>query len=294
MKYRKRYQIAGVIFDIRNDTAFKRSIDEQKFRKFIFNGKNSKGIRFFIHHHNVPQIKIQGKLIYEKPPWKIYQTKNDFIYEMLVRNTIKSPLIAIFNHKYDEGHIYHYTEMSKRKPYTTLLTFPTDRIIFSSLLAKREGVIFHACGFILDNKGFTFLGHSEYGKSAIIKLFSNRAKILNDENIIVKKRGRRFRVYGTPWHGEIELVSPDSAPLEALFFLHKARENRLKVVNKKEAVLNLFDCAIKPLITKEWTEKTLKLCEEIADKVPCYHLYFKKDKSVVEFLKRKIFDKQRS
>jgi len=53
------------------------------------------------------------------------------------------------------------------------------------------------------------------------KLLDKNFSILSDDRIAVRKRHGCFYVYGTPWHGTAEFVSPEKAPLSGLFFLKK-------------------------------------------------------------------------
>ena len=71
------------------------------------------------------------------------------------------------------------------------------------------------------------------------------------------------------------LVSAASAPLAAIFFLQKSRQNRLSPLKPgKEAAGNLISCLMKPLVTAAWWQKTLALMEAIVREVPFYVMEF--------------------
>ena len=76
-------------------------------------------------------------------------------------------------------------------------------------------------------QGLLFVGHSEAGKSTTVKMLQGKAEILCDDRNIVRRWPEGFRVHGTWSHGEVPLVSAASAPLSAIFFLHKSKQNRL-------------------------------------------------------------------
>ena len=73
-----------------------------------------------------------------------------------------------------------------------------------------------------------FVGHSEAGKSTIVKMLKGQAKILCDDRIIVRKWPEGFRIHGTWGHGEVPDVSPDSAPLERDLFPGKGGKERAR------------------------------------------------------------------
>jgi len=118
-------------------------------------------------------------------------------------------------------------------------------------------------------------------------MLKNKAQILFDDRIIVRRQQGEFKIYGTWSHGEVPEVSPNFAPLKAILFLEQARENRLiPLDDKKEVVRKLLACLIKPLVTAEWWKKMFTLVERIAQEVPCYSLHFDKSGRIVDLLKR--------
>jgi ABC-type cobalamin/Fe3+-siderophores transport system ATPase subunit len=147
----------------------------------------------------------------------------------------------------------------------------------------------HSSAVVLDGKGFVFVGHSEAGKSTMIKMLTGKAKILCDDRNIIRNTAQGFRVYGTWHHGEITTVSPDSAPLQGIFLLEKALHTCLRPVEDKAELLSrLSACTIrtiKPLGTVQWWNNTLTVLEEIVKKVPCYFLEFNKSGDVVDVLR---------
>ena len=219
----------------------------------------------------------------------IYETPSSYVYKMFVEGNEEFPLIAIFNKDHSEGHIFKgkvYVKAFKEGNLTSLLCFPTDQILFAQLLAGRSGIILHGSGIILKEKGYLFVGHSDAGKTTLVKTFRHHAKILNDDRMIVKKEDGRFYLYGTPWHGELSLVAADRVPLKAILFLNQARENKVEKVEGLEAFKRLYGCTIKALVTERWTKKTLDICQALSREVPCYNLYFDKTEGVITTIEK--------
>ena len=133
-------------------------------------------------------------------------------------------------------------------------------------------------------------------------MLKGKAEILCDDRIIIRKQPltahrspltvhrtplTAFRIYGTWSHGDVSDVSSNSAPLKAILFLHKAKENRLELIkDKKITHKKLLSCLIKPFVTRDWWDKMLTLTDEISGHVPCYELYFDKSGKVADALRK--------
>jgi energy-coupling factor transporter ATP-binding protein EcfA2 len=168
------------------------------------------------------------------------------------------------------GAIYVGNEEVVRSGQVAALTlFPTDQIIFARILADRRACYLHAAGFVLDGKGFVFLGHSGAGKSTMVTMLKDRAQaatdsgegtILCDDRVVVRRWPEGFRVHGTWSHGDVDEVSPESAPLAALLILEQAPTNRLSAaMSTRKALRTLPQFVVRPLVTADWWEKTLGL-----------------------------------
>jgi hypothetical protein len=319
------YQIAGITIRLESDLPITDTTFHPKFKHFEVNrpGKDTITIR---HHFSIPDLSNWdiGKEVYRKPPWAIYRNGPSWFYLGIGGNggrTIKGswpgirhhlyqrsrqkpkgvgsipsgPVredniqqLAVFKHDYSDITIYNETERTFRRGNLHSLTFfPTDQILLGRVLAKREGCYIHASGVVLDGKGILFVGHSDAGKSTMVTMLRDQAKILCDDRIIVRRWPTGFKIHGTWSHGDVSDVSADAAPLRAILFLKQDRENRLIHLDRKqEAIGALLACLIKPLVTADWWEQMLSLVDQIAHEVPCYSLHFTKNGEVVDLLRR--------
>jgi len=220
-----------------------------------------------------------GRELIAKPP------KNNCQNLMLNRNTA---LLTESNHDHTRVNIYHNSKRFFRKGnFHSLSLLPTDQILFARVLAERQGCYLHASGAVLDGNGFLFVGHSDAGKSTIVELLKNKAKILCDDRMIVRKWNDAFRIHGSWSHGDMPEISADSAPLKAIFFLKQDRENMITHISRKpESVKRLLACLVKPLVTADWWDKMLTLVSSMVHEVSCYSLHFDKSGKIVDILKR--------
>jgi hypothetical protein len=154
------------------------------------------------------------------------------------------------------------------------------------ILADREGCFIHSCGVNFNGKGLLFVGHSEAGKSTMATMLRGKAEILCDDRIIIRKSQAGFNIYGTWSHGDVHDISGNSAPLRAILFLEKAKENKVILITDKREISNrLLSYLIRPFVTTDWWEKTLDLIESISENAPCYVLRFDKSGEIVNVLK---------
>ncbi len=292
LPYHLTFEIGGIPLSIDSDLPLKKETFASKFQIFRCHdaGDNGEDNEVTIHHHcGLPKIRSWGEKIYQRAPWIIYNTPSHYIYKMFIEGNNQSLLVAIFNKDHSEGHIYkgkNYVQAFRKGDLTSLLCFPTDQILFARLLADRGGIILHGSGIIFKEKGFLFVGHSDAGKTTLVKLFRHHARILNDDRMIVKKEDGRFYLYGTPWYGEISLVAPDRVPLKAIFFLNQAKENRIERTEGLEAFKRLYGCTIKALVTERWTKNALDICQTLSREIACYDLYFDKTEGVISTIEK--------
>jgi len=288
LPYHRMIKIGGISLSIQSDLPLKEETFALKFQ--LFRCANEGDDWVIIHHHcGLPKIGNWGEEIYQRAPWVIYETPSSYVYKMFVEGNEEFPLIAIFNKDHTEGHIYkgkNYIKIFKKGNLTSLLCFPTDQILFAQLLADRGGIILHGSGLIFKGKGYLFVGHSDAGKTTLVKIFHHHAKILNDDRMIVRKEHGSYYLYGTPWHGDLSLVAPDRVLLKAILFLNQAQENKVEKAEGLEAFKKLYGCTIKPLVTKRWAKNALDICQALSCEVECYDLYFDKSGGVIPTIKK--------
>lgn len=283
------YEIAGITIKVVSDFEIKDKTFLPVLSKFRVNqpGFDTVTLHLFSKIPAIADLKL-GLEVYHKEPWVIYKQKRSWVYlGVSPSNGEFNPnLLAIFTEDHSRGSIYRKEGFYDVGGLNSLTTFPSDQILLARILPDRQACYLHASGINLDGNGYLFVGHSEAGKSTMMKMLSERGEILCDDRVIVRRWPDGFRIHGTWSHGELPDVSSGEAPLRAIFFLEQAKTNEIiPIVDNQEKLGKVLSHVIKPLVTTDWWEKTLVLAGKIVAEVPIYQLRFDKSGHVVDQLR---------
>ncbi len=291
--HRRFFEIAGISIQVDSDRPFGDQSFSPQLRSFQRPAAGADLVRLE-HHEGIPVMDGQftGTVVHDRAPWRVYRKDSGWLY-------------FCYSNTFDEQHWVHVTAFSRdhsharvfRNPEfpsaaaggNSLTGFPTDQLWISQLLALRQGFYLHSSGMVMSGRGLLFVGHSEAGKSTITRMLNPAATVLCDDRIIVRRRNREWRVYGTWSHGEIPDVSDADAAVAAVFFLEKSSDNRLVPIgDRMDRRRRLLSCLIRPVATPEWWEATLPLVYDLADSVPCYAMRFDRSGAIVGQIEKRI------
>ena len=163
-----------------------------------------------------------------------------------------------------------------------------DEILTACFLARRRGLLFHACGISQEPRpGLMFAGVSGAGKSTTAGIWQQveGATLLSDERVAVRKQDGRYWLYGTPWHGAGQVSIPGVTPLGQVFILQHASRNQARRLAPAEAVSLLLVRAYLPFWDAQGMAFTLEFLDELCQSLPVYELGFVPDASMVEFVR---------
>jgi len=243
------------------------------------------------HYGSLPKFKLEEEIFNSGTIWSLHRSKGKYVIKIHSR-------MAVLNSDFRFGNIY----IEPSSPSAVLsypLDYPMDEVLMINWLSRGLGIMMHACGVRHNGQGIIFSGISGAGKSTIADLWKNRISrlkshsmepskntiLLSDDRIIIRKINGRFFIFGTPWHGDSKVCSPEEAPLDKIFFLQQARENKVKKTDVIKAVSRLIVCSFPTFWDKKGMEFTLNYCAELAQKIPCYELDFVPDKRVLDLVR---------
>lgn len=150
--------------------------------------------------------------------------------------------------------------------YRKIATHATERGMF----------LFHCSAVAVDGVAYAFTAKSGTGKSTHTalwrKAFGERAAIINDDKPIIGIKDGIATVYGTPWNGKHGRGANVSAPLKAICFLARGKENKIERVTDKSMVLTkLLNQTYRPK-RPDALKNTLRLLDGLMEAVSFYSL----------------------
>jgi len=236
-----------------------------------------------------PSQKSFGKKIFDSGAlWQLYQENGSYLFRFA------SPIIgphpykmASFNKEFTRCEILLNRSSFKPEQPVHPLEYPLDELTVTHFLATREGVEVHACGVLVPpGEAYLFIGQSGAGKTTMAKLWQkvDRVKILSDDRIVLRKKNRGIWMYGTPWHGEAEIASPEKGHLTKIFFLRHGEKNEIVPLTKTETVSRLFTSSFPPFYHQQAIECIWAFFNEVVKTIPCYELRFLPNEQAVEFI----------
>ncbi len=255
-----------------------------------FLGEESETIRLDIHFKGGPKLNGQ-KLIFDGDHhWKLYQQDSGYLFEAFDPSTRSRNMLSLIHPHFDRAEVYVDQEFSGSSPPWSLprLMNPLGQWLLVNQLAESGGVMVHALGIDDGGQGSVFVGPSGSGKSTLARFWRRRkgVRILSDEHLIIRRLGKTFYAYGTPWPGMAARVSPGPVPIQQIFFIEHHPEHRLFSESGGMLASRLFSQLFLPRWNERIIESGVTVCQQLVQKVECQRLGFSKHPSVIDYLRQ--------
>jgi hypothetical protein len=238
-------------------------------------------------------VECRGDVLFDSGgAWQLLQSNSEFLFTF--RSSTGGPVpykTARFNPTFTSGDVQLSRRHFDRQPSDAVypLEYPLDELLMIHLLSQGRGVEIHGCG-ILDaaGRGYVFAGQSGAGKSTMARLWVNQpgVTLLSDERVVLRTDRDRITIHGTPWHGDAMLVSPLSGKLAGVFLLNHSASHAVVPTGGSRAAAQLLACSFMPFHSAEAVDRTTRAMEQVINRVPCHHLWFAPDRSVIDVLTR--------
>ena len=100
-------------------------------------------------------------------------------------------------------------------------------------------LLMHGSALCMDGRAYIFSAPSGTGKSTHARLwrevFGERVWMINDDKPLLRFRENGVDVWGSPWDGKHRLSRNASASLQAVIFLRRGMENRIRPMTAVDA-----------------------------------------------------------
>ena len=147
------------------------------------------------------------------------------------------------------------------------------RILWSVLLRRAGGGLFHACGLKSGDDGILFPGVSGAGKTTLARKAATLEDVLSDEIVPVRRTdGGAWRIYASPFWGEFGKGrgSLTGMRLAAAGFLKKADRLSLDPMAPGDAAQRLLETLLCFELDREAVDRNVQLALRLASEVPMF------------------------
>ena len=183
-------------------------------------------------------------------------------------------------------------DIVREKEYAKPLTFSEDYLECLSLYRKfltyafdHDTIILHSSALAVDGEGYIFTAPSGTGKSTHARLwretFGDKVVMINDDKPVIRKIGKDFFVYGTPWNGKHHLGNNVKAKIKGVCQLKRGKENSICKISAKEMLFVLLNQTLRPE-TESQVERLFTLLDELLAFIPLYQMHCNISKEAAE------------
>lgn len=154
------------------------------------------------------------------------------------------------------------------------------------MMLQFDRVFLHASVVIYRGKTYLFSAPSGGGKSTHAALWKQYcgAELINGDKALIAVRASGCVAYGSPVAGSSEIYQNLGAPLAAIIFLRKGKENRAEILHGRNAYLNVYSELVKCPWDKNYNCRLLELTEQIVKTTPLLSLECTPDLEAVEYI----------
>lgn len=146
---------------------------------------------------------------------------------------------------------------------------------FYRQLLDFDGMLLHSSGVMMDGKAYLFTAPCGTGKSTHtqlwLRLFGDRAKILNDDKPALRLENGVWYAYGTPWSGKTDQNINAKVPLAGICVLGRGAENKIIPYGGAKAVHDILEQTARSA-DAGFMAKLLELLDKLVTTVPVWKL----------------------
>lgn len=148
---------------------------------------------------------------------------------------------------------------------------------FARALVDQGAFCFHSSALSVDGEVLLFSADSGTGKSTHARLWreymtDHQVENLNDDKPVIRNREGKYVAYGTPWCGKHGIQKNTCAPVKAVVFLKRGKENEIHKISMQEALPSVLKQVLAEKANPLALMKVLDLLDPFLRKIPVYEL----------------------
>jgi len=231
-------------------------------------------LKLQLEHRTISRKDSWESLVCRNEIWELWTgAQGNFIFTNPMQSLHRQ---LIIDQDFSKGVVYGKFKELINQYYP--LPQDLEIVFFVNWLGKFQDMILHASGMVYEGRGYVFAGRSGVGKSTLISSLSQEpgVTVLGEDQVIMRKLGDKFWIFGTPWHENRNLCSPSGAPLEKFFFLERQNKQTVEEISAVDGVTRLLQTAFipyyRPKLVDRLLERLTRLSEMVSMNVLSYNL----------------------
>ena len=150
----------------------------------------------------------------------------------------------------------------------------TGSVFYRNLL-RHGGFLLHSSAVVVDGRAYLFSAPCGTGKSTHtglwLKVFGDRAYILNDDKPALRLEDGAWYAYGTPWSGKYDISANARVPVAGICFLKRGEENMIRPFTGSKAVFAFLEQTARPPETALRVQ-LMDLTQKLMETLPVWQL----------------------
>lgn len=159
----------------------------------------------------------------------------------------------------------------------------------ANYLTEIDRVMFHGVAFLYGTGAYILTAPSGTGKSTqfrnLRQLYGERIQIINgDKPLLGPGQNGEIIVYPSPWNGKENWAGREYGPLRAVFLLEQSQNNKLKPLDRRDAVVPILKQFLYTAPTRKSVHTVFRMADALVREVPLYQLLNKGNLASSEML----------
>lgn len=158
------------------------------------------------------------------------------------------------------------------------------RIICRKIL-DYDAMLMHCAAICVDGEAYLFTALSGTGKTTHMNLwrkkFQERCFVVNGDKPILRFKGNKCFVCGTPWKGKEGYGNNAVVPIKAICIIERGEKNEITKISPYDAISTVLTQTLRTSDMEE-TSKMLALTDRLLNNVPFYRLKCNMDPEAAE------------